>query len=119
MLNPIVGMALPALGVILTASKIPPKWKRQFFKIPIWLSSTLVAWRVGHMFTGVLAPYAMFTIEAVLLPTFWLMKKLHEKKYGKIEPIKLPILDKIVSFFKNLFNRFKTPRALPARLAPT
>lgn len=116
MLNPIVGLALPAVGVILIATKVPAHWKRQFFRVPIWLSSSAVAWKMGHLFTGVMAPYAMLIMDAVLLPAFWLMKRHHEKKYGPVESISLP--KPVTSFFKRIGQKIASLFGIRPALNP-
>lgn len=89
MLNPVVGMSLPAFTIAaFVAWKMPPKVKRVFFTIPIWISSTLIAIKIGHSMRGVLGPYSMLICDIVLAPAFWIMKWFHERKYGPVPTYK-------------------------------
>jgi len=92
-LSPLIGMALPAIGPIAVVAKIPTSWKKKFFQVPPWLSSTTLAWSLGHMFTGVMAPYAMLAMDLILFPAFLLMKKKFEHDHGPVGspwPVWLP-----------------------------
>lgn len=89
-MSPISAMAIPALGPLIILMKLPANLKKWFFSIPLWASSIAIAWSFGHMFTGVMAPYAIVVMDLVLLPGFFIIKKLYERKYGKIPSIKFP-----------------------------
>lgn len=99
MLSPIVGMALPAIAPIVAVAKMPKTWKDMFFKLPPWASSSLIAWKLGHMFTGVMAPYAMLSMDLILFPAFLLMKKLNEGKklkWAMRNPFEASALEKAI-----------------------
>lgn len=76
----LVMLCLPALAVLFFfAFKIPPKAKDAFFRIPIWISSTVLAFLVGHlMLSGVMATYAALMMDVVLMPGLWAIKKSRE-----------------------------------------
>lgn len=74
-----VMLVLPALAIVaFVALKLPPNMKDHFFKIPIWLSSTAIAWMVSSRVHGVMGGYAGILCDFILIPFFVAIKKHHE-----------------------------------------
>ena len=67
---------IPGAAMLLfTAFEMPRDIKRIFFKIPIWVSSTVIAITVGAIGRGVLGPTTGFVTELILFPGLYLTKK--------------------------------------------
>ena len=88
-INPL--MVIPGLSVLMvTALELPREAKKAFFKIPVWLSSSVIAFTVGAVCRGVLGPASGFMTELILWPglavakkTFDMQEKRREKRRSK------------------------------------
>jgi len=74
-------VVIPGLAtLIFTAFEMPDKVKKQFFKVPVWVSSSAIAIAVGAVGRGVLGPMTGFMTEVLLFPGLHLAKKHWEWK---------------------------------------
>ena len=78
---------IPGTSILmLTALELPREIKKAFFKIPVWLSSSAIAFTVGAVCRGVLGPATGFATELILWPGFAAAKKafdMQEKRREK------------------------------------
>jgi hypothetical protein len=81
----LVTIVLPAAVMIVTIRwKLPDKWKKIFFALPIWITATILSWLViGHIMAGVMAGPAILLCDLVLTPAFYFIQKSYEKKMEK------------------------------------
>jgi hypothetical protein len=76
-INPLI--VIPGLSVLMvTVLELPRGAKKVFFKIPVWLSSSVIAFTVGAVCRGVLGPMTGFAAELILWPGFAAAKKTFE-----------------------------------------
>lgn len=69
-------MFIPSIALLLLIGiEIPRQYKLVFFKIPLWLSSTVIAIAIGAISRGVFGPAAGFLGELVMFPGFYIIKK--------------------------------------------
>ena len=88
MINPL--LFIPGAAILLfIALEMPHEIKRVFFKIPIWISSSVVSIIIGMIGRGVLGPATGFTTELILFPGFYLVQKHFNWKDDRIEKAKL------------------------------
>jgi hypothetical protein len=73
-MNPLV-LVPGAATLLFTAFEMPRNVKKNFFKIPVWISSTAIAMVVGTVGRGVLGPMTGFMTELILFPGLYLTKK--------------------------------------------
>lgn len=74
-------VAIPGLAtLIFTAFEMPDKVKKQFFKVPVWVSSSAIAIAVGMVGRGVLGPMTGFVTEIILFPGLHITKKCYERR---------------------------------------
>jgi len=87
---------IPGLAMLLfTVFEMPGKVKKQFFKVPVWVSSSAIAVLVGMVGRGVLGPTTGFVTELILFPGlhlakghyYWLEKRKIKKQGGKNEGV--------------------------------
>jgi len=70
---------IPGVATLLfTAFEMPGKVKKQFFRIPVWVSSSAIALFVGVVAKGVMGPMSGFVTELILFPGLHLAKKQYE-----------------------------------------
>ena len=85
MVNPLI--IIPGLSVLMvTALELPREAKKAFFKVPVWLSSSVIAFTVGTVCRGVLGPMTGFATELILWPGLAAAKKafsIQEKRREK------------------------------------
>lgn len=80
-------LGLPAIAISLfVAFKLNHKQKGFFFKIPVLISSTILAFLIGHAATGVMGFYGAIICDLLLFPVFLLIKKTWERKEAKTNP---------------------------------
>ncbi len=91
MATTLILLVLPT-GVVLffIGKKLPVAAKRQFFRVPIWITSTAISLIMAHRFSGVMGPYVTIFMDCVLFPAFYLMKKSFERKHGEVPPLFSP-----------------------------
>jgi len=81
-MNPLV--LVPGISALLfTAFEMPLQVKRVFFKILVWVSSSVIAIVVGSIGRGVLGPMTGFMTELILFPGLFLAKKHFDNKVKK------------------------------------
>ena len=84
-MNPLI--VIPGLSVLMiTALELPREAKKVFFKVPVWLSSSVIAFTVGTVCRGVLGPMTGFATELILWPGLAAAKKafdIQEKRREK------------------------------------
>ena len=81
-MNPLV--FIPGLSALLfTVFEMPHKVKKNFFKVPVWLSSSAIAMGVGIVGRGVLGPMTGFMTELILFPGLYYAKKHFEWKENR------------------------------------
>jgi hypothetical protein len=69
-------LIIPGASVLLfTACELPRKAKKVFFKVPTWLSSSVIALGIGVVGRGVLGPSTGFVSELILWPGLAMAKK--------------------------------------------
>lgn len=74
-MNPLVFVPGAAM-LLLTALELPKKAKKAFFRVPVWVSSSVIALFVGVVGRGgVFGPLTGFTTEIILFPGLHLAKK--------------------------------------------
>ena len=74
MVNPI--LVIPGLSILMiTVFEMPREAKKVFFKVPVWLSSSVIAFTVGVVCRGVLGPMTGFATELILWPGFAAARK--------------------------------------------
>lgn len=79
-----------AIVLFFFALKLPKNLKKMFFKVPIWISSTAIAFLVGHLFLhGVMASYAALIMDAFLMLGLSAIKKQMDWSDRKVETPKL------------------------------
>ncbi len=84
MINPLI--VIPGLSVLMvTALELPREAKKMFFKIPVWLSSSVIAFTVGVVCRGVLGPMTGFATELILWPGLAVAKKAFDIQEKRIE----------------------------------
>ena len=83
-MNPLVFVP-GAATLLFTVFEMPHRIKKTFFKVPVWLSSSVIAMGVGTVGRGVLGPMTGFMTELILFPGLYLAKKHFEWKEKKIE----------------------------------
>ena len=91
MINPLI--VIPGVSILMvTALELPSKAKKVFFKVPVWLSSSVIAFTVGTVCRGVLGPMTGFATELILWPglaaakkAFSIQEKRREKRRMKNE----------------------------------
>lgn len=68
---------LPAVVVTFAlAFKVPRHWKEKFFKIPVGISATVIAFLVGHfMIQGQIAMFAALAMDMLLWTAFLIVRK--------------------------------------------
>ena len=67
---------IPGLSILLfTVFEMPPNVKKTFFRVPIWVSSSVLAIIVGILARGVLGPMTGFLTELLLFPGLYFAKK--------------------------------------------
>ena len=80
-------LLIPGIATLLfTAFEMPRKVKKQFFRVPVWISSSGIAVFVGVVTKGVMGPLSGFVTEILLFPGLALAKKhfeWQEKKDAK------------------------------------
>lgn len=70
----------PAISISLFIwYELPDHWKRKFFQLPLWFSSTLIAIVVGFILQGVMGPLTGFITDVLLFFAFLLMRKRLER----------------------------------------
>ena len=76
-MNPLI--VIPGLSVLMvTALELPREAKKMFFKVPVWMSSSVIAFTVGTVCRGVLGPMTGFATELVMWPGLAVAKKTFE-----------------------------------------
>jgi hypothetical protein len=82
--NPLI--VIPGLSVLMiTALELPREGKKMFFKVPVWLSSSVIAFTVGTVCRGVLGPMTGFATELILWPGLAAAKKVFHIQEKRIE----------------------------------
>lgn len=81
-MNPLV-LVPGAAALLFTAFEMPYRAKKMFFKVPVWLSSSVIALTVGTVGRGVLGPMTGFVTELILFPGLYLTKKHFEWKENR------------------------------------
>jgi len=81
-MNPLI-LVPGASALLFTVFEMPINVKKVFFKIPIWISSSVIAIAVGAICRGVLGPMTGFMTELILFPGLFLAKKHFEKREKK------------------------------------
>lgn len=96
---------IPGLSVLLfTAFEMPHNVKKTFFKIPIWVSSTVIAIVVGSVARGVLGPMTGFMTELILFPGLYFAKKHFDWKENKKLKKEIKNDDSTISSKRNTGN---------------
>jgi len=73
---PAILAIMPALAVLLWIGiEMPKKWRRKFFKFPVFVSSSAFALTIGAIGRGVLGPMTGFIAELILFPGLWFIRK--------------------------------------------
>ena len=81
-MNPLI--FVPGVSVLLfTVFELPKNIKIVFFKMPIWITSSVIAIIIGSIGRGVLGPMTGFMTELILFPGLYLAKKHFEKQQEK------------------------------------
>ena len=83
-MNPMI--LVPGVSALLfTVFEMPKNVKKVFFKIPVWISSSVISIAVGTIGRGVLGPMTGFMTELILFPGLYLAKKHFEHYENKIK----------------------------------
>jgi hypothetical protein len=64
--------------------KLNHEQKRWLFKVPIWISSTVLSLGIGHLASGVMGFYGAAFCDLLLYPAMLLVKKAWDRKDKKL-----------------------------------
>lgn len=94
----LIQFALPSLLLILLIQfKLPSKWKTVLFRVPVWISSTILSLFLGHLAPGVMGFYAAALCDIVLFPVMLFQKRMHERKVKEAAPQKQVLRSKALA----------------------
>lgn len=83
----LVQLSLPVLVIVAAiVFKLNHEQKRWLFKIPVWISSTILSIGIGHLASGVMGFYGAAFCDLLLYPLMLLIKKSWLRKEGKSKP---------------------------------
>jgi len=77
-MNPLIFVP-GASALLFTVFEMPLNVKKIFFKIPVWISSSIISITIGTIGRGVLGPMTGFMTELILFPGLYLAKKHFEQ----------------------------------------
>jgi K+ transporter len=78
-------LSLPVIVILgFIVFKLNHEQKRWLFKVPIWISSTILSLGIGHFASGVMGFYGAAFCDLLLFPAMLLVKKLWLKKEKKL-----------------------------------
>ena len=87
----ILQLSLPVIVILaFFAFKVNHEWKGKFFKVPLWISSTVLSLGIGHMARGVMGFYGAAFCDLLLYPALLLIKKAWQRKENKLKTVVLP-----------------------------
>jgi hypothetical protein len=74
----------PAISIAAFIAEMPDSAKEKFFKIPPWITSTVIALFVGGVMQGVLGPLTAFITEILLTPILYILRHRWQKRKAKL-----------------------------------
>ena len=78
-------LSLPVIVILaFIVFKLNHDQKRILFKVPIWISSTVMSIGIGHLASGVMGFYGAAFCDLLLYPAMILVKKAWQMKEDKI-----------------------------------
>ena len=95
-------LSLPVIVILsFIIFKLNHDQKRWLFKIPVWISSTILSFGIGHLASGVMGFYGAAFADLLLYPAMLVVKRFWKKKDAKVsgnlsglkekvEPLALP-----------------------------
>ena len=79
-------LSLPVVVILAFMSfKLNHEQKRWLFKIPVWISSTVLSLGIGHLAGGVMGFYAAAFCDLLLFPAMLLVKMAWARKERKLQ----------------------------------
>ena len=82
----LIQLSLPVVVILaFIAFKLSHEQKRWLFKIPIWLSSTVLSLGIGHLARGVMGFYGAAFCDLLLYPAMLLLRKYWQNKEKKLQ----------------------------------
>jgi len=80
----LIQLTLPVILIVgFIVFKLDKRKKAALFKIPVWISSTVLSLFIGHMAPGVMGFYAAAFCDLLLYPSMLLIKKFFNKSQAK------------------------------------
>lgn len=80
----LIQLSLPVIVILaFIVFKLNHDQKRWLFKVPVWMSSTVLSIGIGHMASGVMGFYGAAFCDLLLYPAMLLVKKAWERKERK------------------------------------
>lgn len=81
----LIQLSLPILVILAFVTlKMSHEQKRWFFKVPVWMSSTVLSLGIGHMASGVMGFYGAAFCDILLFPSLLLVRKAWMRKERKL-----------------------------------
>ena len=84
LINPMIFIP-GASALLFTVFEMPINIKRVFFRVPVWISSSVISILIGTLGRGVLGPMTGFMTELILFPGLYFAKKHFYWKEGKLQ----------------------------------
>lgn len=73
----------PGLSILGVVAELPEDLKEKFYRIPPWISSTVIALAVGAVGRGVLGPTTGFVTEIILTIGFYVLRYFYRKRKAR------------------------------------
>jgi hypothetical protein len=81
----LVQLSLPVVVLLaFIVFKLNHEQKRWLFRLPIWISSTVLSLGIGHLASGVMGFYGAAFCDLLLYPAMLLVKKAWDRKENKL-----------------------------------
>jgi hypothetical protein len=81
----LIQLSLPVVVILaFIVFKLNHEQKRLLFKVPVWLSSTVLSLGIGHLASGVMGFYGAAFCDLLLFPSMLLVKKAWNRKDKKL-----------------------------------
>lgn len=81
----LIQLALPVILIMaFVVFKLSHDQKRWLFKIPVWISSTILSLGIGHLASGVMGFYGAAFCDILLFPAMLFVKKAWQWKENRI-----------------------------------
>ena len=82
----LIQLSLPVLVIMMfIIFKLKHNQKRWLFKVPVWMSSTVLSLVIGHLASGVMGFYGAAFCDILLFPLMLIVKKAFDAKEAKLQ----------------------------------